>query len=178
MTALMDREVTYGPIGATHPDLDVWSPPAGFRVHESTTRIGHGDADWSAATAVICRWAIKTRSGFSVEPAPDHDVAVTERCWIRLQLGPFAVREPVVVVAVTGADARRGFAYGTLDGHPVSGEEAFVVHRSTNGAVWFTLRSLTRAPAGRWRAAYPIALVAQRLFRRRYRRALLATRVP
>jgi uncharacterized protein (UPF0548 family) len=93
-------------------------------------------------------------------------------------LGPVSVREPVEVVALTTDADRHGFAYGTLDGHPVSGEEAFIVHRSANDDVWFTLRSLTRAPHGPWRAAYPLALVAQRVFRRRYQRALRSTRVP
>ncbi len=178
MTELEDRQLTYEPVGATRPELTTWTPPSGFRSHESTTLIGHGDSDWSAVAAVICRWAVKTRSGFSIEPAPDHDVTVAERCWIRLPLGPFAVREPVEVVAVTCDEDRRGFAYGTLQGHPVSGEEAFVVSRSADGDVWFTLRSLTRTPHGRWRVAYPIALVAQRLFRRRYQRALRSGPVP
>lgn len=59
-------------------------------------------------------------------------------------LGPFRLREPVRVVAVGDEPARRGFAYGTRDGHPVAGEEAFTVHRSPDGEVWFTLRSITR----------------------------------
>ncbi|MBU8820992.1 DUF1990 domain-containing protein, partial [Mycolicibacterium goodii] len=39
---------------------------------------------------------------------------------------------------------RCGFAYGTLHGHPVCGEEAFIVHRDRAGTVFLTLRSLTR----------------------------------
>lgn len=34
------------------------------------------------------------------------------------------------------------------------------------------LRSLTRPGGGAWRAVFPILLVAQRWYRRRYRRAL------
>jgi uncharacterized protein (UPF0548 family) len=59
-----------------------------------------------------------------------------------------------------------------LEGHPVSGEEAFVVHRDAEGHVWLTLRSITRAPRGRWRPLFPVALMAQRWYRARYRRAL------
>jgi uncharacterized protein (UPF0548 family) len=55
----------------------------------------------------------------------------------------------------------------------VTGEEAFVVHRDAEGAVQLTLRSLTRAGSGRWRAAFPAILVAQRVYRWRYRRALM-----
>ncbi|MFC7574081.1 DUF1990 family protein [Klenkia terrae] len=83
------------------------------------------------------------------------------------------VREPIRVVAVVDTPDRRGFAYGTRPGHPVSGEEAFVVHRDAEGAVWLTLRSLTRPGTGIWRPLFPLLLVAQRVYRRRYRRALV-----
>ncbi|KAA0921551.1 DUF1990 family protein [Streptomyces apricus] len=88
-------------------------------------------------------------------------------------LGPFTVREPVEVVAVVETRDRCGFAYGTRHGHPVSGEEAFVVHRDDRGTVRLTLRSLTRAaPAGPWRLLFPLLLPAQWYTRRRYLRAL------
>jgi uncharacterized protein (UPF0548 family) len=84
------------------------------------------------------------------------------------------VREPVRVVAVVDQPARRGFSYGTLSGHPVSGEEAFVVHHSPDGRVWLTLRSLTRPGDGAWRWAFPLILIAQRHYRGRYLRAFAA----
>ena len=120
-------------------------------------------------------WGVKTRSGFAVEPGPGATERVREgsRYWLVAAVGPFGVREPVRVVAVVDRPDRCGFAYGTLDGHPVSGEEAFVLHLTSDGAVWLTLRSLTRPSRGLWRAAFPAALVAQRWYRRRYLRALL-----
>jgi len=65
-----------------------------------------------------------------------------------------------------------GFSYRTRPGHPVSGEEAFIVHRD-GGNVFFTVRSLT-APATEqpWRALYPLLRVAQIVARRRYLRTL------
>ena len=82
------------------------------------------------------------------------------------------VREPARVVAVVDRADRRGFAYGTLEGHPVSGEVSFVVHRSPDGAVFLTLRSLTAPGRGRWWLAFPAILIAQRWYRFRYVRAL------
>lgn len=121
-------------------------------------------------------WGVKTRSGFTVSPADGGDLLVREGAEYTLvaRLGPARVREPVRVVAVVDRADRCGFAYGTLDGHPVSGEEAFVVHRGADGQVWLTLRSLTRAGKGPWRWAFPLVLVAQRWYRMRYRRALRA----
>lgn len=81
--------------------------------------------------------------------------------------------EPIEVVAVVDEPDRVGFAYGTLVGHPVSGEEAVIVHRDEAERVWLTLRSLTRAaPSGPWRLAFPALLMAQLVYRRRYGRAL------
>lgn len=88
------------------------------------------------------------------------------------RVGPVTVREPVRVVAVVEEPDRCGFAYGTETGHPVSGEEAFVVHRTPDGTIWLTLRSLTGPGRGPWRLVFPVLLVAQRGYRWRYRRAL------
>lgn len=88
-------------------------------------------------------------------------------------MGAVVVREPVRVVAVVDKPDRCGFAYGTKLGHPVCGEEAFIVHRNAAGTVFLTLRSLTRpAPEGPWRPLFPVLLIAQRFFRRRYLQAL------
>ena len=86
-------------------------------------------------------------------------------------VGPVTVREPVAVVQVVREPDRCGFSYGTLHGHPVSGEEAFIAHRTADGRVWITVRSVTRPARGRWRWAFPALLVAQRIYRRRYLRA-------
>lgn len=83
-----------------------------------------------------------------------------------------SVRVPVEVVKVVNLADRVGFAYRTLRGHPISGEEAFIVHRD-NGLVMLTIRSLT-SPGHqlRWKLLYPVLLIAQKVARRRYIRAL------
>ena len=121
-------------------------------------------------------WGVKTRSGFVVHPVTGSTsrVQTGEDYLLTAHIGPFRVHEPIRVVTVVEEPDRCGFAYGTMQGHPVSGEEAFIVHRTPEGAVWLTLRSLTQPAAGRWRLAFPAILVAQRWYRRRYRRALLS----
>ena len=176
-TPLAARSPSYDAVGATCPDDERWSPRQdGYRAFERTVRLGTGQACWDATSSALLAWVVKTRSGFTVEPAPvaGAGVRVDERYWLVAQVGPVSVREPVLVVAVVDRPDRRGFAYGTLDGHPVAGEEAFIVHRTPDDGVWLTLRSLTRPPRGRWRLAFPAALVAQRWYRQRYLRALRA----
>lgn len=62
---------------------------------------------------------------------------------VTVRLFVLTIREPVEVVSVVEESDRVGFAYRTMPGHPVSGEEAFIVHRD-GGEVRLTVRSLTR----------------------------------
>jgi uncharacterized protein (UPF0548 family) len=127
----------------------------------------------AAVTAALLAWGVKARSGFRVESADGAGsrARLGGDYWLIASFGPVTIREPARVVAVVGTPDRCGFAYGTLTGHPVTGEEAFVVHRSPDGGVWLTLRSLTRPSPGRWCALFPLILVAQRWYRFRYLRA-------
>lgn len=155
----------------TIPALDAWPPSGrGYRRSEVSAVVGHGDEMWQRATRDVLRWRVKTASGFEVDttgPAQEGDhVLVTARL-----LG-VRIIEPVEVASVVQESDRVGFAYLTLPGHPVSGEEAFIVHRHGD-EVRLTVRSLTR-PARRqpWRALYPLLRIVQVIARRRYLRAL------
>ncbi|MFJ8345139.1 DUF1990 family protein [Streptomyces sp. NPDC094153] len=174
--------LTYGPAGATRPADEPWpSGNTGPRPYARTVVIGRGEADWRAAADAVLRWGVKRRSGFTVSGRDGAGERVVEGAeyQVTAAFGPCLVREPVRVVAVVDTPDRSGFAYGTLPGHPVSGEEAFIVHRSPDGTVALTIRSLTgAAPHGWWRPVFPVLLIAQRVFRRRYLRALLPGRGP
>lgn len=162
--------------GATAPAESPWTTgPSGFRRHERSVRLGQGAAAFETASAALLEWGVKTRSGFRVEPDQGADLRVREGSSYHLvaRVGPVEVREPVRVVAVVEGPTRRGFAYGTLVGHPVRGEEAFVVTLTPDGEVRLVLRSLTRPARGAWGLAFPALLVAQRWYRARYRRALV-----
>lgn len=171
---LARRDMSYDVVGGTAPDVEVWAPPAGWRAYERTVRLGSGTDLWDAASAAVLSWGVKTRSGFDVDPPlrEGRGARRGERSWLVARVGPFRVREPVEVVATVATGRRAALAYGTLTGHPVSGEEAFIVHRDDDGVVRLTLRSLTHAGRGRWRPLFPLILVAQRVYRRRYLRAL------
>ncbi len=67
---------------------------------------------------------------------------------------------------------RRGFAYGTLPGHPESGEEAFVVEQHDDGSVVFAITAFSRPATASARAAGPLGLLIQRYVTRRYLDAL------
>ena len=155
----------------TQPASTDWREhPQGFRRWERSTRLGDGPEIWTWASTEVLRWGVKTRSGFTVSPAAAA-VRPGDRPVITAHPFGLSVREPVEVVAVVDGEDRVGFAYRTLPGHPVTGEEAFIVHRDA-GSVILTVRSLTRPGRGHWRALYPALLIAQTVARRRYLRAL------
>ncbi|MFG3589494.1 DUF1990 family protein [Streptomyces sp. NPDC047990] len=168
--------LTYDAVGATHPASEQWSAEiTALRPYSRTIVIGYGDRDWRSAADAVLRWGVKRHSGFTVTPCDSagEQVVPGAEYQITAGFGPFKVREPVRVVAVVDTPDRCGFAYGTLPGHPVCGEEAFIVHRSPDGTVTLTIRSLTRAaPHHPWRLLFPVLLLAQQVFRHRYTRAL------
>jgi uncharacterized protein (UPF0548 family) len=89
-----------------------------------------------------------------------------------IPLGPFRVGAPVRVVYVIDAAARKGFAYGTLPGHPESGEEAWTLDRSGDGSVWLTIRAFSRPSSSWWWVVYPVLRIVQAIYTRRYENAL------
>ncbi|MBF0815422.1 DUF1990 domain-containing protein [Microbacterium paludicola] len=155
----------------TDPAAAVWAAPRGSgRVSERSAEIGRGDAVWARATGELLSWAVKTRSGFTI--ADTTPVAAAQRLVVVARVGWIRIREPIEVVQVVNKTDRVGFSYRTLPGHPVSGEEAFILHREGE-AIRLTVRSLTRPAArGGWRLAWPALLLVQRIVRRRYLRAL------
>ena len=155
----------------TNPDLRDWPPgDSSYRRSEVSAVVGTGDTAWERAAGEVLRWRVKTASGFAVDS--QGPVARGDRAVVTARLFGVTVVEPVEVVAVVEEADRVGFAYSTLPGHPVSGEEAFIVHRHGD-QVRLTIRSLTRAASDQpWRALYPLLRIAQRIARRRYLRAL------
>ena len=143
----------------TRPADAVWTDPGhGYRRWEKSVLLGAGEVVWRWATAEVLRWGVTATRG--------------SRPVIMAHAFGLSVPEPVEVIDVVQTPERVGFAYRTLPGHPVSGEEAFIVHRDGD-TVRLTIRSLTKpGSALHWRLAYPGLLVAQNVARRRYLRAL------
>jgi uncharacterized protein (UPF0548 family) len=123
-----------------------------------------GDPVAPAATGVPVEQVFATDGTRAVAPG---DTAILD-----IPFGPFHASAPVRVVYVVDEPSRRGFAYGTLAGHPADGEESWVVDRRDDGSVWMTVRAFSRPSGMRWWLLYPVLRIAQELYTRRYLRAL------
>jgi len=91
---------------------------------------------------------------------------------LTVPVGPFKSVAPVRVVYVIDEPTRKGFAYGTLTGHPISGEEMWVIERTEDGSVWMNIRAFSRPAHWYLWFGYPALRIMQSLSTRRYQRAL------
>lgn len=159
LDTLAGLPLTYPEVGATAGRL-----PDGYHHLDVRARIGQGRQRFERAADAVLGWGMQRGAGLRI--STNADVAVVGAVAL-VRLG--FLRAPCRVVYVIEEADRRGFGYGTLPGHPESGEEMFAVRYD---AVYAEVRSFSR-PATRWmRAGAPVAAVAQRVIARRYLRAV------
>ncbi len=106
--------------------------------------------------------------------APDGTPLLTAGTTATLTMHAFGqtVHAPVRVVSIIDEPDRKGFAYGTLEGHPLSGEESFVVERTPDGSVWLQLRQFSQPASRKWRFVEPLLRRQQRVMAEKYLAAL------
>ncbi|MGN6408592.1 MAG: DUF1990 family protein [Curtobacterium sp.] len=106
--------------------------------------------------------------------APDGTPLVTAGTSATLTMHAFGrtVQAPVRVVSIIDEADRKGFAYGTLEGHPLSGEESFVVERTPDGSVWLQVRQFSQPSSRKWQFVAPLLRRQQRVMAQKYLEAL------
>ncbi|MFI6587386.1 DUF1990 family protein [Embleya sp. NPDC050493] len=140
----MPGALTYPEVGAT---LRGPAMPVGYHHVERRVRVGEGAEVFRRVADGVLGWEVSRGAGLVVRTDA---VRVAEGAEVTstLRLGPVRFAAPCRVVGVLDEPDRAGFAYGTLPGHPESGEEAFVVERDADGVVWFGIRAFSRP--GTW----------------------------
>lgn len=157
--------LTYSAVGATeHGRL-----PDGFRHLTYRSRLPPGT--FRAAGEAVLTWRMHRATGIRFDVSAARAApGVAVASW--LGIGPVGMSAPCRVVWTADQPDRIGFGYGTLAGHPFSGEESFVVSRAGDGTVWFTVTSFSRPARWYLRAAGPVTPMLQRGYARRCARAL------
>jgi len=87
---------------------------------------------------------------------------------LRLGRGIVGLSAPVRVVYPVKEPHRSGFAYGTLPGHPESGEDAFVVALQNDENVRMTTTAFSQPSSKLARAAGPVTGMVQSWVTNRY----------
>lgn len=161
---LEELPLTYSEVGATASGR---LPPGYGHLHVEK-QIGTGRERFERAADSVMRWGMQRGAGLRVR-ASTEVAAVDTVVLVRMGFLP----APCRVVYVVDEPDIRGFGYGTLPGHPESGEERFVVRRDPATDSVFAEVSAFSRPATWWsRAGGPVVSVAQRIIARRYLRGV------
>ncbi|MFP3712401.1 DUF1990 family protein [Puerhibacterium sp. TATVAM-FAB25] len=96
---------------------------------------------------------------------------------VSLGLGPVRLQAPCRVVDVVDEAARAGSAYGTLPGHPGSGEQRFLLEQADDGVLTSSVTASSRPASGLARAGGPVTRRLQDAIASRYLAALARPRV-
>jgi uncharacterized protein (UPF0548 family) len=164
LAALEELPLTYREVGATASG----DQPAGYGHLHVEKQIGSGRQRFEQAAQAVMRWGMQHGAGLRVQASSevaDVDTVVL----VRMGFLP----APCRVVYVIDEPDIRGFGYGTLEGHPESGEERFAVRFDPDTSAVIAEVSAFSRPATWWsRAARPVVAVAQRVIARRYLRGI------
>jgi uncharacterized protein (UPF0548 family) len=163
---LRGADLTYGDRARTRGEL-----PAGYHHLRRHAALGSGRPRFEHTADLLLHWSMHRRSGIRVCPS-SWSVAEDVVAVLGLGHGVVAVEAPVRVVYVVDEPHRQGFAYGTLPGHPESGEESFLVELLDDDTVGFTITGFSRPSWWIARVAAPITRAAQSLVTHRYVRSL------
>jgi uncharacterized protein (UPF0548 family) len=163
--ALQAAAYTYREVGATAQP----TPPPGYHhLERARTLPGLG---LETAAEQLMSWRLQERSGIRVAastPTAEPETVVL----MRLGVGLASLRIPCRVVYTIDEPDRVGFAYGTLPGHPESGEELFLLERAAGDQVRLTISAFSNPATVLARAGGPATRLGQHLMTRRYLRAL------
>ena len=163
VSELAGLALTYPEVGATATAL-----PAGYRYVRLTHQIGAGRDRFEQAAESVMRYGMLRGAGVRVSATTEVALVGTD---VLGRLGPFAA--PCRVIYVTDEPDHRGFAYGSLPGHAVRGEELFGVrYDAVEDAVYSEVVAFSR-PATWWsRLGAPVLTVIQRVVTARYLNAV------
>ena len=170
-TADLDRlagtPFTYAEVGATRNG----PLPAGYAHLEESAVVGTGPAALERAATALFDWRAQRGLGLRVRasgPACEPGTVVV----LTAGLPRLGYDIPCRVVWARTEGDERGFAYGTLPGHPESGEEAFTVALLPGGEVVFRTRVFSRLSGPLARLGGPVSRLVQRAALTRYAAAI------
>jgi uncharacterized protein (UPF0548 family) len=161
------NRLTYPEVGATAGEL-----PSGYHTIRASIVAGRGDGVFERASEAIRAWAPQRAAGIELLP-PRPNLVEGQSLLLSFRSFPFHVTAACRVVYVVDEPDRYGFGYGTLPLHPESGEEAFIVERSGDGEVRFTITAFSRPRVLLSRLGTPVARRVQASVTRRYLEGLV-----
>ncbi|MFD3744912.1 DUF1990 family protein [Nocardia sp. NPDC058633] len=154
---------TYPDVGATRT-----TSPDGYHRFRHRRPIGYGRDLFERGADHILDYGMQKGVGIFRRADTETAQPGTELT-VFLGLGPLGISAPCRVVYVLDEPDRRGFAYGTLPGHPEVGEELFAVeYDPTDDTVYGLVTAFSQPGAWYVRLGGPVVRLIQRWFAHRY----------
>ncbi len=119
--------------------------------------LGQGQGCFDIATRRLLSWRVHRHASVEVE---------REGSVLRLKLGP--TRSPCQILVEERTPTRTVLVYGTLPGHVLSGEEAFIITLAPDGAVTGRCVAFSRLSWWLAKVGAPVARRVQRAATRSY----------
>lgn len=181
----MDDQFTYDERGATDrpfPERFDGGWPSGYTVMVESHELPADDpsAAFVALTEGILAWELHRRAGLTMQPDAER-AAPGVRVVSGLGVGPARIKAPCRVIwarepQLDGAGRatpgqRGGFGYGTLPGHPVTGEEGFYAELTADNRLVFICSAYSVPSSPLFRLAAPVTRLTQRYVLSRYVKA-------
>ena len=176
------RELTYPDTGRTErpyptPMTDRW--PEGYRLvlRKQELDVADTGAGFLRLAGGLLDWDVHRGAGLRVPPgtpraAPGVDMASGVGLWNIRYYAPCRVlwsAEPVTDDAGAAVRGQRaGFGYGTLPGHPESGEEGFYAELDDEGRLYFRVAAYSRPANALVGAANAVNVRIQQFYTNRY----------
>lgn len=154
--------------------------PAEYSELKLREPVGHGKDAFEALAEGILNWKLHERSGLRTRPDTPR-VQLGSLVHLGFGVGPLRINAPCRVVRLiqdqSRDETRTGFAYGTLAGHPETGEESFAAVLGADGTVYLEISAGSQHSTWFYRLVSPVSAAVQRYATRRYVAAarLLAT---
>lgn len=157
------NDLSYPERGASQDDV----APQGYRSTRIRECVGRGRPAFESLSQGIRSWKLQEGAGLRVQ-ADTPEVSFGTRVVLGFGIGPFRLPAPCRVVRLLEEETRSGFAYGTLAGHPETGEESFLAVLEDDGAVYFELNAVSRHSNWFYGLGAPLVEAAQRRATGRY----------
>jgi uncharacterized protein (UPF0548 family) len=166
------REQSALPLTYREHGASLAAMPAGYRHDRWTADLGpFSPGQLERAAHALLSWQAQRGAGLAIVPGTPVRDGATFAIVIRLPV-LYATAAGRVVRVLDEPD-RRGFAYGTLPGHPEQGEEAFVVAGEA-GRLVLTVQAFSRPRHPLARLGGPVTRALQRRTNLRYLDAMRA----
>jgi len=129
--------------------------PAGYRHVRRDVVVGRGEPAFARVREGMRDWRIHRLAGMRVSSEGQPGIGIS----FHAALGFFRV--PCEILWLRDENTVYGYGFGTLAGHPLSGEEAFEVRLSPDGTVTFSIRAFSRRVAWYARLGGPLVAALQ-----------------